>query len=139
MSIPLFAHDANPASDRPLCTVSRTTVLEMIAEGRVRILVNAKGKEYGVQFKLIVEHTLRSQLSAALKTTPNPSVETLLEIFKTSEGQSTSSISDEEMRAFVGDCETVNQRLRAEDKVNAWPTVYDDKAPTVQAMRAVAG
>lgn len=139
MSIPLFAHDANPAADKHLCTVSRTRVFELLADGQVVILKNSKGREWAVQFKPILEHTLKSQLTALLKTSPQPSAAELLEIFKTSDaGESTSAISDAEMRAFVGEDGTVWERARAEDKVNAWPTVYDDKAPTVQAMRAVA-
>ena len=49
MSIPLFAFDANPQIDRPICSKSRAEVVEMLREGSVFVLRNKKGKEFGVQ------------------------------------------------------------------------------------------
>ncbi len=132
MSIPLFCHSANAAVDRPLCHKSREQVIQMLREGTIQILRNSKGKEWAVQFKPVLEHTLAAQLAAYLASSPDlrsgETAEELLDLFKGSSDQSTASISDGEMRANVGECENEMEIIRARTKIKHWPICGDDKA-----------
>ena len=141
MSIPLFAHDANAAVDRPLCHKSHHQVMVMLQQGQVRVLYNAKGKEWAVQFKVLLENTLASQLSIFLAAVPDvgdgKTTEQLLELFKNSRTSST-AISDRENRANIGEPSGPGgelspvEILRAQIKLKAWPLVGDEKAPRIR-------
>jgi len=132
MRIPLFAHDANPAVDRALVYKSHNQVLELLHTGQVVVLRNARGKEWAVQFRRILENTLASQLATFLAAAPDvgeaENSAKLLEILESHSERTGSSISDRENRANVGDADTAVAILRAQIKVKAWPLVGDEKA-----------
>lgn len=62
MRISLFAHDANPSIDRPLCYESWVEIIRLLEEGRIELLKDSRGREYAAQFKTIPAHTLQAQL-----------------------------------------------------------------------------
>ena len=140
MSIPVFAHDANPAVDRHLFTTDRETVILKIRMGEVTVLRNRKGKEWAVQFKPVgAENTLQSQLKAFLESHPEvgeagETAEALLDMFKSAEEESNAAISAKEAKANVGEPDGPGgelspvQILRARTKLLAWPFAGDDRA-----------
>ena len=142
MSIPLFAHDANVSIDGPLCHRTHGEIVELLRTGQVLVLRNARGKEWAVQFKRLLEHTLASQLSTFLADTPDlgdgQTADRLLELLNSSSEHSGSSISDRENRANVGepphgpgsDLSPVDI-LRAHIKIKAWPLIGDENAVRV--------
>ncbi len=142
MAIPLFAFDANPTVDSPLSHKSRNQVVELLRTGQVLVLRNAKGKEWAVQFKRLLEHTLASQLSTFLAATPDlgdgQTADRLLELLNSASEHSGSSISDRENRANVGEPSGPGGDLspvailRAQIKLKAWPLVGDEKAPRIR-------
>lgn len=128
MSIRVFAHDANAAVDRHLCTKNRAEVIEMIRTQQIFLLLKCDdcpgifaqgmrcercggdaGREWAVQFVTISDRTMRGQLSAFLASRPDYDVgegktaEQILDLFHSTGDDSSPSITDSEMRANVGE------------------------------------
>lgn len=141
MRIPLFAHDANPASDASLCYKSRSAIIRLLSEGQVRILVDKKGREWGAQFLSLVPGEASSFAdklafavqNAALSCGIDPAlhgVDLPLPADASKSATSDAAITSAESEANVGIAERPNEIIRAREKLLFYPLLHDSRAVT---------
>lgn len=150
MRIPLFAHDANPRVDRPLCYKSHDQIVRMLEDESIKLLYDKKGREFGVQFLPVgeaAERTLQSQLEAYMASEmhnlePAERAE-IEEILLSRSEESTTGITDADCKANAGIVDSRSDGLeaalilRARNKVAAWPHIRDDRNISVSGARFV--
>jgi hypothetical protein len=133
MRIPLFAHDANPTVDHPLCYKSRSAIVRLLQEGQIVVLKDGKGRDSAAQFKPFWQSL---QIPQNVENPGSGQDLTSLPILSDSSG-TPAAISEQECRANAGEYKKdPSEILRSREKVASYPHIFDERATSARGRWA---